>query len=144
MYYPSIIETKTLECFSENIAADCTALPAEGTVGTYIASIDVNLDCDKKSCAKDALRSFKVNNIRNRLSSKALSGSLTVSTLDDEQYAFDSSSTLLSKTPLQAKLSAGTLATFTSATRLVKFTATATDLTMVFTINVRLARGSII
>jgi hypothetical protein len=36
------------------------------------------------------------------------------------------------------------LATFTSATRLVKYTATATDLTMVLTINVRTARGSII
>ncbi len=116
----------------------------DGAVGSYISSIDINLDCKVKSCGTEAIRSFRVQNLRNRFSTKTHTGSFSVTTYDDEQYAFDSSSTLIEKSSLKPNLSPGVSGNFVSIDRSVKATASATDLTLIFSNNVRLAKASII
>ena len=63
------------------------------------------MDCSNKGCLIDTIRNFKINNLRNRLSTKPFSGTLSALSVDDDDYTYDSSSKQLSATSLVSTLS---------------------------------------
>jgi hypothetical protein len=50
------------------------------------------MDCQNKGCLTDTIRNFKINNLRNRLSTKPFSATLSALSADDDDYTYDSSS----------------------------------------------------
>jgi hypothetical protein len=65
------------------------------------------MNCLSKDCKKGAVRTFKILNLRNRFNSKSFTGTLTISSVDDEDYIFDSSSTSISSQSLASILLPG-------------------------------------
>lgn len=62
------------------------------------------MDCSNKGCLTDSIRNFKINNLRNRLSTKPFSATLSALSADDDDYTYDSSSKQLSATTLLSNL----------------------------------------
>jgi hypothetical protein len=105
MYYPPSDPNMFVYCESEGTYAASDTTTEEVNLGQTITSVVINMDCKTKGCENNAVRSFKINNLRNRFSSKPFSAVLSALSLDDEDFTYDSSSKLMADTSLAASLS---------------------------------------
>lgn len=92
MYYPPSDPNLYVNCESENLYAFCQTTTEEVSLGQTITSVSITMDCQNKGCLTDAIRNFKINNLRNRLSTKPFSATLSALSADDDDYTYDSSS----------------------------------------------------
>jgi len=107
--------------------------------------VSVSLGCLTSKCSKDTVRTFVIYNLRNRFSSKDFSKEqITVTTQDDDEYTFDASTLTISATQLPPILTMATSGYMISIVRSNSVVSSLTDITLKFTIQVRLAKTSLI